>query len=66
MFSPITRSKEFVLATEMIVKTHLEEKFYYKYSKRKIKKSTIRVHCTTEKMSKLTVTLVNLLKKGLQ
>ena len=66
MFSPIIRSQVnyIVSAIEVIIETHIQEKRYYNYSKRIIKKTAIRVHYMTETMSRLTVTLMNCQKDG--
>ena len=57
-----SKENDIVSSTKAIIETHVTEKLYQNYSDRKIEKSTIRVHYTTEKMSNLTVTLINCLK----
>ena len=66
MFSHIIRSQEIdiVSATKAIIETHLAIKGCYNYSKGIIKKTKIIVHYTTEKMSNLTVKLMNLQRAG--
>ena len=64
MFSLIIRSQgnDIVSATKEIIETHVSAKIYYNYSERTIKKTTIRVHYTTETTSKLTVTSISFQK----
>ena len=48
MFSPIMRSQEnnIVSSTKVIIETHIAARCYYKYPKRILEKTTIRVHYT--------------------
>ena len=66
MFYQIMRSQEndIISATNEIVETQVAAKRYYNYSQRAIKKTTIRVHYTTETTPNLTVTLMNFQKAG--
>ena len=61
MISTVVRSQEnnTVSATKLIIETNVAAKRYNNYSKRTIKKTTIRVHYTKEKLSNLTVTSMN-------
>ena len=64
LFSTILRSqgKDIVSDTKAIIETHISYRCYQNYSNRIFKNTTIIVLCTTEKMSNLTVTLMNCLK----
>ena len=66
IFSPIMRVQKYdiVSAPESIIETHASENLYYNYYKMILLKNTIRVHHTTETVSKLTVTSMNCQKAG--
>ena len=55
-----------VSATKEIIEKHVSVKNYYNYSKRVIKKTTIRVHNTTGNIPNLTVASMNFQKAGFQ
>ena len=59
--SPIMRSQEnyIVLFTKAIIEAHVAVKRYSNYNDRIILKNTIRVHYTTETISKITVESMN-------
>ena len=61
MFFPIMRSQEndIVSSTKDITKKNVAAKRYWNYSKRIIKKTTIRVYYIKETSSKLNVTSMN-------
>ena len=64
--SPIIRSQGHnpFSATRVIIETDIEARRCNNYFERIIKKTAIRVHYTTETISKLTVTSMNCLKAG--
>ena len=61
-----SQENDIVSATEEIIETQVVEKLYYNYSKRIIKKTTIKLHFTLETIAKLNVTSMNFLESGFQ